>query len=106
MTLPLILIPIGSRHGRERIILKSLKNFLVCWKVHITFLWRLTTSDSHLFDIIEPKHPCAGGLTIDDVQRRMTQYVCLGKERVSLIILYIQSANRSTILEANHGTSS
>ena len=31
--------------------------------------------DSHLFDIIEPRHPCAGGLTIDDVQRRVAQYV-------------------------------
>lgn len=32
-------------------------------------------TDSHLFDIVEPKHPCAGGLTIDDVQRRITQQV-------------------------------
>ncbi|KAI1381904.1 transport protein Avl9-domain-containing protein [Hypoxylon crocopeplum] len=32
-------------------------------------------TDSHLFDIVEPKHPCAGGLTIDDVQRRIQQQV-------------------------------
>ncbi|KAK4189278.1 transport protein Avl9-domain-containing protein [Podospora australis] len=32
-------------------------------------------TDSHLFDIVEPKHPCAGGLSIDDVQRRITQQV-------------------------------
>lgn len=32
-------------------------------------------TDSHLFDIVEPKHPCAGGLTIDDVQRRMMEQV-------------------------------
>lgn len=32
-------------------------------------------TDSHLFDIVEPKHPCAGGLTIDDVQRRIAQQV-------------------------------
>ncbi|KAK3324741.1 transport protein Avl9-domain-containing protein [Cercophora scortea] len=32
-------------------------------------------TDSHLFDVVEPKHPCAGGLTIDDVQRRITQQV-------------------------------
>ncbi|KAG7286960.1 hypothetical protein NEMBOFW57_006460 [Staphylotrichum longicolle] len=37
-------------------------------------LWAAHT-DSHLFDIIEPRHPCAGGLTIDDIQRRITQQV-------------------------------
>ncbi|KAI1253395.1 hypothetical protein MGN70_005603 [Eutypa lata] len=37
-------------------------------------LWNANT-DSHLFDIVEPRHPCAGGLTIDDVQRRIQQQV-------------------------------
>ena len=37
-------------------------------------LWAAHT-DSHLFDIVEPRHPCAGGLTIDDIQRRITQQV-------------------------------
>lgn len=37
-------------------------------------IWNKNT-DSHLFDIVEPKHPCAGGLTIDDVQRRLAQQV-------------------------------
>jgi hypothetical protein len=37
-------------------------------------IWDKNT-DSHLFDIVEPKHPCAGGLTIDDVQRRLAQQV-------------------------------
>ncbi|TKX25132.1 late secretory pathway protein AVL9 [Elsinoe australis] len=32
-------------------------------------------TDSHLFDVIEPRHPCAGGLTMEDVQRRLTQQV-------------------------------
>jgi hypothetical protein len=32
-------------------------------------------TDSHLFDIVEPKHPCAGGLTIDDVQKRVLEQV-------------------------------
>lgn len=32
-------------------------------------------TDSHLFDVIEPRHPCAGGLTIEDVQRRVAQQV-------------------------------
>lgn len=33
------------------------------------------TTDSHLFDIVEPRHPCAGGLTIEDVQRRLAAQV-------------------------------
>ncbi|KAL2061079.1 hypothetical protein VTL71DRAFT_9131, partial [Oculimacula yallundae] len=37
-------------------------------------IWDRNT-DSHLFDIVEPKHPCAGGLTIEDVQRRMMEQV-------------------------------
>ncbi|KAI0022536.1 hypothetical protein F4780DRAFT_180264 [Xylariomycetidae sp. FL0641] len=37
-------------------------------------LWNAHT-DSHLFDIVVPKHPCAGGLTVDDVQRRIQQQV-------------------------------
>lgn len=37
-------------------------------------IWAATT-ESNLFDIVEPKHPCAGGLTVDDVQRRIAQQV-------------------------------
>lgn len=37
-------------------------------------IWNNKT-DSHLFDIAEPRHICAGGLTIDDVSRRVTQQV-------------------------------
>ena len=37
-------------------------------------LWNRTT-DSHLFDVVEPRHPCAGGLTIEDVQRRLATQV-------------------------------
>lgn len=37
-------------------------------------IWNSKT-DSHLFDIVEPKHLCAGGLSIDDVSRRVTQQV-------------------------------
>ncbi|KAI9798510.1 MAG: late secretory pathway protein avl9 [Piccolia ochrophora] len=32
-------------------------------------------TDSHLFDIVEPRHPCAGGLTVEDIQRRLSQQV-------------------------------
>ncbi|KAF2722868.1 hypothetical protein K431DRAFT_35704 [Polychaeton citri CBS 116435] len=37
-------------------------------------LWDKCT-DSHIFDIVEPRHPCAGGLTIEDVQRRLAAQV-------------------------------
>ena len=37
-------------------------------------IWERYT-DSHLFDIVEPKHPCAGGLTMDDIQRRLAEQV-------------------------------
>ncbi|OLN95567.1 Late secretory pathway protein AVL9 [Colletotrichum chlorophyti] len=37
-------------------------------------IWNANT-DSHLFDVVEPRHPCAGGLTMDDVQRRIAQQV-------------------------------
>ncbi len=32
-------------------------------------------TDSHLFDIVPPAHPCSGGLTIEDVQRRLAAQV-------------------------------
>lgn len=32
-------------------------------------------TDSHIFDIVEPNHPCTGGLTIEDVQRRLASQV-------------------------------
>jgi hypothetical protein len=37
-------------------------------------IWNKNT-DSHLFDIADAKHPCSGGLSIEDVQRRLAQYV-------------------------------
>ncbi|OAA68439.1 lalv9 family protein [Niveomyces insectorum RCEF 264] len=37
-------------------------------------LWQANT-DSHIFEFVEPRHPCAGGLSIDDVQRRIAQQV-------------------------------
>jgi hypothetical protein len=37
-------------------------------------IWDKNT-DSHLFDFVEPKHPFPGGLTIEDVQRRLAEQV-------------------------------
>lgn len=36
------------------------------WDAHI---------DSNLFSVSEPKHPCAGGLSVEDVQRRIAEQV-------------------------------
>lgn len=49
--------------------------FLEAWEHTENYkLWEHTT-DSHLFDIVEPRHPCAGGLTMEDVQRRLAAQV-------------------------------
>ena len=37
-------------------------------------IWNKNT-DTHLFDFVEPKHPFPGGLTIEDVQRRLAEQV-------------------------------
>lgn len=51
------------------------QDFVEAWSRTENYrIWN-THTDSHLFDIVEPRHPCAGGLTIEDVQRRITQQV-------------------------------
>lgn len=50
-------------------------DWLDAWKRTENYrMWNANT-DSHLFDIVDPKHPCAGGLTVDDVQRRIAEQV-------------------------------
>jgi hypothetical protein len=50
--------------------------FLEMWQNTSNYaLFKRLTSDALLFSIVEPRHPCAGGLTIDDVQRRLSQQV-------------------------------
>ncbi|KAE8147834.1 avl9 protein [Aspergillus avenaceus] len=50
--------------------------FLTQWQNTSNYaLFKRLTSDALLFSIVEPRHPCAGGLTIDDVQRRLSQQV-------------------------------
>lgn len=49
--------------------------FVEAWQLSENYkLWNRTT-DGQLFDIVEPRHPCAGGLTIEDVQRRLATQV-------------------------------
>jgi hypothetical protein len=45
------------------------------WKRTNNFkLWNRFT-DNHLFDMVDPRHPTAGGMTIDDINRRFTQQI-------------------------------
>ncbi|KAK7409469.1 hypothetical protein QQX98_008377 [Neonectria punicea] len=51
------------------------QDWVEAWKRTENYrIWNANT-DSHLFDIVDPRHPCAGGLTIDDVQRRIAEQV-------------------------------
>ncbi|KAI1007461.1 Late secretory pathway protein [Podosphaera aphanis] len=50
-------------------------DWIEAWSLSENYrLWDRHT-DSHLFDIVEPKHPCAGGLTIEDVRARVIEQV-------------------------------
>ncbi|KAH0283040.1 hypothetical protein KCU62_g9318, partial [Aureobasidium sp. EXF-3399] len=49
--------------------------FMTQWALTENFALFERTTDSHLFDVVEPRHPCAGGLTIEDVQRRLAAQV-------------------------------
>lgn len=51
-------------------------DFIHAWKqTSNCALFTRLTAGSSLFDIIEPKHPTAGGLSVEDVQRRLAQQV-------------------------------
>ena len=32
-------------------------------------------TEADLYNVIEPRHPCAGGLSVEDIQRRLTQQI-------------------------------
>lgn len=50
--------------------------FLERWRQTPNYaLFDQLTSDALLFSIVEPRHPCAGGLGFEDIQRRLTQQV-------------------------------
>ncbi|KAJ5628007.1 Late secretory pathway protein AVL9 [Penicillium lividum] len=50
--------------------------FLAQWQKTSNYaLFSKLTSDALLYSITEPRHPSAGGLTMDDIQRRLSQQV-------------------------------
>ncbi|OAL69755.1 hypothetical protein A7D00_5794 [Trichophyton violaceum] len=51
-------------------------DFIEHWRHTPNFaLFDKLTSDALLFSVVEPRHPCAGGLGIEDIQRRLAQQV-------------------------------
>ena len=51
-------------------------DFLAQWRTTSNYaLFSRLTSDALLFSITEPRHPSAGGLTMEDIQRRLSQQV-------------------------------
>lgn len=50
-------------------------DFLTHWQQTSSFTFFHTHTDSHLFDIVEPRHPTAGNLTFEDIQRRVSQQI-------------------------------
>lgn len=46
-------------------------DFIHAWGQTSSFALFNTHTDSHLFDIIEPRHPTAGSLSFEDIQRRL-----------------------------------
>ncbi|OAA47831.1 LAlv9 family protein [Metarhizium rileyi] len=51
------------------------QEWLEAWKKTENYrMWDAHT-DTNTFSVTEPKHPCAGGLTIDDIQRRVADQI-------------------------------
>ena len=46
-------------------------DFLAHWRQTNSFTLFNTHTDSHLFDIVDPRHPTAGNLSFEDIQRRL-----------------------------------
>ncbi|KAK7561334.1 transport protein Avl9-domain-containing protein [Phyllosticta citricarpa] len=50
-------------------------DFIAAWEKTENFRIFNRHTDEHLFDIVVPEHPCSGGLTIEDIQRRLNAQV-------------------------------
>ena len=50
-------------------------DFLTHWQQTSSFTLFNTHTDSHLFDIVEPRHPTAGNLSFEDIQRRFAMQI-------------------------------
>ena len=50
-------------------------DFITHWRSTLNFTLFDTHTSPHLFDIVEPRHPTAGGLSVEDINRRLTQQI-------------------------------
>jgi Transport protein Avl9 len=51
-------------------------DFLALWQTTPNYtLFASLTANARIYDIIEPRHPTAGGLSVEDIQRRFSQQV-------------------------------
>ena len=50
-------------------------DWIQAWQETPCFALFNRTADSHLFDIVEPRHPTAGNLSFEDIQRRVTMQI-------------------------------
>lgn len=50
-------------------------DWLASWRTTSSYNLFHRTTDPHLFDIVEPRHPTAGNLSVEDIQRRITQQI-------------------------------
>ncbi|KAI4138247.1 MAG: hypothetical protein L6R39_006894, partial [Caloplaca ligustica] len=50
-------------------------DWLASWQTTTSYALFHRTTDPHLFDIVEPRHPTAGNLSVDDIQRRVMQQI-------------------------------
>ena len=49
--------------------------WLDAWKTTANYKLWLRYTDSHLFDIVDPRHPTAGSLSIEDINRRLAAQI-------------------------------
>lgn len=66
---------IQATHNLQHSIQDFNQDWFAYWQSTPSYALFLRTTDAHLFDIVEPRHPTAGALTVDDIQRRITQQI-------------------------------
>lgn len=50
-------------------------DWIEAWRQTSSYALFASHTDSHLFDIVEPRHPTAGNLSLEDIQRRLAQQI-------------------------------
>ena len=51
------------------------QDWIHAWQETSSFALFNTNTESHLFDIVEPRHPTAGNLSFEDIQRRVAMQI-------------------------------